>query len=180
MCKLPERCLGLTIQDFSQTMSNIQTFGALVAMPCKNKPTLIEFPVADSHAEVKTDTLWYASMGSGQIVADPLLGFVRATFWENDAPPSRQEGIFAATMVLKLGCKMAPYGVSEPIQMAVLERASSARNADLVVRSVTDDELAGHVQNVDNALEHFREYRNILRGKSSGVAVQPLPTPPSS
>ena len=153
---------------------NLQSYGALVAMPCKQNPTLIEFPALGFQPEVKTEELWYASMGSGQNVADPLLGFVRATFWENNATPSHQEGIFAATMVLKLSCDMAG-GVTEPIQMAVLGPEPS-KQGQLHAHRLTKDELSEHEQSVREAIEHFREYRETLRGK--GAQAPNLPTLP--
>ena len=103
------------LTDFAQTGINLlkppgnnpESYGALVAIPSKQDPALIEFPTVGFQPEVKTGDLWYACMGSGQYVADPLLRFLRATFWETNAPSSCQEGIFAATMVLKLSL---PYG----------------------------------------------------------------------
>ena len=74
--KIGERLSHETIKNFDQTGinplrppshgGNPENYGALVAIPCKQKPTLIEFPVNGFQPEVKTDILWYASMGSGQ------------------------------------------------------------------------------------------------------------------
>ena len=173
-----------TIKNFRNTginplqpAGNPENYGALVAMPCRGKHALIEFPENGFQPEVKTDDLWYASMGSGQLVADPLLGFIRETFWENSAPPSRQEGIFAATLVLTLSCAMAPTGVAGPIQMAILGPDSS-KKGKLFARRLTDGELGEHEQSVTEAIKHFGEYREKLRGKGS-QAPSP-PTPPSS
>ena len=168
---------GINLLKPPGPQNNPEVYGALVAIPSKQKPALIEFPAVGFQPEVKTDGLWYASMGSGQNVADPLLGFVRETFWEDNAPPSYREGIFAATMVLKLSCKMAPGGVAEPIQMAVL-RPDPSQKGKLFAHHLTKDELSEHEQSVEHAIRHFREYREILRGK--GVQAPSLPAPPSS
>ena len=85
-----------TLSDFSQTGVQQRSYGSLIAAPCKKKAELIEFRIIDFQPEVKDNDNWYVSMGSGQYVADPLLGFVRKTFW-GDNPPNLQDGIFAAT-----------------------------------------------------------------------------------
>ncbi len=174
-----------TLKNFSQTGINPlqpqngpEVYGALVALPCKRNPALIEFPVVGFQPEIKTDTLWYASMGSGQPVADPLLGFIRTTFWENDSPPSRQEGIFAATMVLTLGFKMVPAGVAGPIQMAILEQTSDTKS-QLTARRLTQEELSEHEQSVEDAIEHFRGYREKFGAEDSSTPTLP-PAPPSA
>ena len=164
------------IKNFFSTHINTQTinYGALVAIPCKDTAELIEFSVNTFQPEVKTDKdIWYASMGSGQSVADPLLGFIRKTFWGND-PPNRQEGIFAATMVLKLGCEMAPGGVAGPIQMAVLSSDRSSKGK-LYARRLEEVELSEHEENVEAAIEYFKKYRDILHEKPT----QELPKPSS-
>ena len=177
------------LQNFSQTGinpprsphfgggGNPESYGALVAMPSKEGHSLIEFPASSFQPEIKTDKLWYASMGSGQKVGDPLLGVIRAIFWEDHAPPTCQEGIFAATMILKLGFGMADSGVRPPIQMAVL-RGDPKQRGQLLARRLTGEELAEHEQSVDNAIIHFREYRDILRGIV--VPAQTLPEPPTA
>ena len=160
------------VHDFAETGAKQGTYGALVALPCKGNMELIEFAISDFQPEVKTDDYWYASMGSGQAVADPLLGFIRHTFW-GDSPPSRQDGVFAATMVLKLGCQMAPMGVAPPIQMAVLRKDDQG---NLKVRRVEEEELLEHEDNVDSAIEYFRGYQEALhRPESSSDELPPLP-----
>ena len=129
-------------------------FGALVAIPSANMANLIEFP-GTLQPELKTKDQWYVSIGSGQPVADPLLGFMHQTFW-GDSPPDLQNGIFAATMVLTLGCRMTPSGVLPPIQMAILERDKDRK---LIARRIASEELRGHEENVESAMNYFREYK---------------------
>ena len=172
------------LEDFGQTGidplrpsgNQPEDYGALVAIPCGQGPALLAFPAVGFQPEVKTDGLWYAAMGSARNVADPLLGFVRITFWESHAPPSCQEGIFAATLVLKLGCALYPGGVAEPVQMAVL-RPQPGRKGRLLAHRLTEDELSEHEQSMEQAIRHFRGYRETFRGK--GRQVPSLPIPPS-
>jgi len=156
--KVGELLSKSAIENFKDTFVSPGNYGALVALACRNKPTLIEFSPASFQPEVKDKDCWYVSMGSGQLVADPLLGFMRRVFW-GDAPPNRQEGIFAAAMVLTLGCEMAPMGVSAPIQIAVLEKDSRSK---WCVNRLEQDQLDGHLASVESAIQHFRGYREIL------------------
>lgn len=160
-CDLAE----LAIKNFFQTHLKAVSYGALVALPCRRTAELVEFGVDSFQPEVKTKDNWYTSMGSGQIVADPLLGFIRTTFWGDD-PPSRQDGIFATTMVLELGCEMAPGGVAQPIQMAVLS-PNPKDEQTLSARRLHPNELLEHRGNVRNAIKHFKRYKDILHDKST-------------
>ena len=163
------------VQDFFGTGIRTVNYGALVAVSCRHKAELIEFAVNDFQPEVKTRDIWYASMGSGQLVADPLLGFIRKTFW-GDSPPSRQDGVFAVTMVLKLGCEMAPTGVAEPIQIAVL--SPDPRNkGKLSAFRLTKEELLEHEGNVESAIEYFSKYRESFHKTST---PKELPSAPPS
>ena len=167
--EIGRRLAKAAIQDFAETKAERGTYGALVALPCKGNAELIEFATSDFQPEVKTNDYWYASMGSGQAVADPLLGFIRHTFW-GDSPPSRQDGVFAATMVLKLGCQMAPMGVAPPIQMAVLRRDKRGK---MKVRRVAEEELLEHEANVDSAIEYVRGYQEALHMPEDDSKVLP-------
>lgn len=167
-CDLSE----LAVENFLRTHLKTINYGALVALPCKHNAELVEFSVGSFQPEVKTKDNWYASMGSGQIAADPLLGFIRTTFWGDD-PPSRQEGIFAATMVLELGCEMAPGGVALPIQMSVLSPNPKDKQR-LSAYRLDQEELLEHKGNVRDAIKHFKKYKDILHDKST----RSLPTVP--
>lgn len=162
-----------TVQDFASTGAGKAAYGALVAVPCNKRAELIEFNVAGFQPEVKTEVNWYVSMGAGQLVADPLLGFVRRVFW-GDEPPSRQDGVFAAMMVLKLACEMAPTGVAPPVQMALL---SPDKKGHLVRKELTQEELLEHNGNVEGAIQHFRKYRDILRGEGTPRPAEPPKAP---
>ena len=161
------------ISGFLQTHANKGRYGALVAIPVDGSAELVEFGVADMQPEVKTEANWYASMGMGQPVADPLLGFVRSELWEN-APPDRQGGVFAATLVLKLACQMAPSGVAEPLQMATLEPDPNEKGR-LKARLFSPEKLLEHEQAVEVAMAGFREsVKDALSGK-----IPPPDSPPS-
>lgn len=160
------------VGDFSQTGAPQNAYGALAAVPCRNAPELIEFAVTNLQPEVKSKGNWYVSMGIGQSIADPLLEFLCTTFW-SDELPRRQDDLFAATMVLQLTCSMAPSFVSEPIQIAVL--GPNEKN-QLSARRLSEDELLEHKQNVNDAMEHPKSYRDVLHGMRS--PTQSIPKSP--
>lgn len=157
------------IENFQKTFVSPGNYGALVAIPCRNTPTLIEFSLASFQPEIKDKDCWYVSMGSGQMVADPLLGFMRRVFW-GDAPPNRQDGVFATAMVLALGCEMAPTGVAKPIQIAVLGKDNRSHWR---VERLSRDKLDGHLANVESAIEYFKGYREVLFDRDTTAPEEP-------
>lgn len=148
----------VAIKNFQDTHLGKVEYGALLAFPCKEGFALVEFAVGDFQPELKTERNWYVSMGAGKPVADPLLGFMRKVFW-GDSPPNRQEGVFAAAMVLTLGCDMAPMGVSDPIQLAVLAEKEKGK---LSAQKISSEEQQEHLESVNSALEYFRDYSRHL------------------
>ena len=145
---------------------------------------MIEFQVSDFQPEVKTEHLWYASMGSGQPIADPLLGLVREAFWKDGVPDIKQ-GLFAATFVLYLACSMAPGGVAEPIQMGVIERDPENKGR-WKARRLSANDLHEHTESVKGAIKHLGRYESMSdavpdmreRGTNFDPALDASPAPP--
>ena len=172
------------LSNFTTTGSKTGQYGALVALPVDTKAgpkasanaELIEFPVVDFQPEVKTADVWYVSMGSGQGIADPLLGFARAAFWD-DGAPDLQQGIFAATFVLSLACDMAPGGVARPLQMAILRKGKEGRGAWRATR-LTAEELREHEESVKGAIKRLGKYRIKLAGQDHPDDALPGPPAP--
>lgn len=153
------------IEDFRSTAAPMGRYGALVAFPCKgNHPVgLCELTVENFQPELKTDRLWYVSMGSGQTVVDPFLGLMRNAFWE-DGLPSHNDATFAVTWALQHAIDVNTGGVNGPIQVAVL---SSDGKGKYCAKLLTDNELAGHQENVKGVIEHLREYRGKINGNAA-------------
>ncbi|MDE0384396.1 MAG: hypothetical protein OXI22_10970 [Defluviicoccus sp.] len=172
--EMGRRISRAVIDDFISTKVQPGGFGALVAVPRGQSAELIEFALQDLQPEVKTDANWYASMGSGQTVLDPLLGFARAVFW-GDQPPNSTDGLFVATLILKLAIQMSPTGVAGPIQMAVLQ---PARKGQLAARLLTRDEIVEHEASVDSAIDYFRGYKAMMGGGDE--TAEEAPAAPAS
>jgi 20S proteasome alpha/beta subunit len=164
-----ETCKDLTklaIDDFSSTHAKMGSYGALVAFPAEKKPVLCEFAVSNFQPEIKTEKIWYVSMGSGQPITDPFLAFIREIFWK-DGLPSVNQATFAVTWILDHAIRINAGGVNGPIRIAVLE----TKGEHLEARSLSDTDLDEAKQNVDDIKKYLGEYQ--LKGKPTESLVVP-------
>lgn len=156
------------IEEFQQTYVQQISLSVLVACPAREGPLLLELPggVAGFQPEVKTDELWYVSVGSGQLIVDPFLAFFRSIFWK-DRPPNLHGGIFITLWALLHACEVNPGGINEPITIAVLEK----KKGQLLARTLTEDELAERRNAVKDATEHIASFRDVLSGAKDAADV---------
>ena len=155
--------LKVAKRNFAETNAKVYGRGALLAIPHRGKAELIEFPPDSLQPEVKNKDIRYVSiarMGSGQVIADPLLGMAQRALWANDLP-SREEAIFATTMVLKLTCEMATREVAKPIHIATLA-PDPDQMGELSARLLSSEELEEYKERVKRALKCFRDYARGL------------------
>jgi hypothetical protein len=145
---------GTAINDFVQTSAPKGQYGAFVAFPSNHRPQLCEFAVPDFQPELRTENIWYGSMGSAQPITDPFLGLIREVFWSNGMP-SLQDGVFATTWTLDYAVKVNPGGVNGPVRIAVLELIKGQSEA----RIISDDELGEHRQNIEEAKKALRDFK---------------------
>jgi hypothetical protein len=82
-------------------------FGALMAAAFQDVPYLIEYGPADFQPEVKQGKSFFASMGSGQALADPFLAFVARVLWKGEMP-TVDIGKLGLYWVLKHTIELAP------------------------------------------------------------------------
>jgi hypothetical protein len=166
------------INNFKSTEAPIGSFGALVAFIGANKSfALVEFPSNGFQPELKTKGIWFASMGSGQMISDPFLALVKSTLFLN-GQPRLNEGIFAAVWALQHAIKINPGGINDPKQVGIIGLDQTGKF--LEARMLSEDELSEHEQNVEAMTQHIAAYRDILRGKSISVKSTPPPTIPKS
>lgn len=156
---------GLGIRDFASTNAKMGEYGALLAFAANESFGLCEFALNDFQPELKTaDSLWYVSMGSGQVITDPFLGLMRKVFWK-DKPPRISEGIFAVYWALEHTIELNPGGINGPIQIGVLSRDSRGFRAHLL----EENELSEHSENIKGAIDHLAKYKDMLQGKVQGT-----------
>jgi hypothetical protein len=112
------------------------------------------------------------SMGGGQMIADPFLGFIRHTFME-DGLPTLSEAIFYATWVLDHTIELNPGGINGPVNIAVIcSHPTKLHEA----RMLSVEEIGQHRENVNGVYTHLREYKKLLAG---GGSQPPIPAPPA-
>jgi len=125
----------------------------LIALPVGGKLCLFTFDEKCA-PEMATENIPFVSIGSGQPIADPFLGFLRRIFW-NDTLPSLADGIFATVWTLNHAIALAPGGISDPKQIAVIENGKSGHNA----RILKDEDLQEHQQSITRAEDALRNSR---------------------
>lgn len=146
------------INDFASTQAQMGQYGALVAYVTNKKHYLCEFSVKDFQPELKTNRIWYVSMGSGQLIADPFLGFIREVFW-TDGPPNLRDATFAVTWTLSHAINLNPGGIKEPISIAILEKNNIG---DYHARIIDNNELSEHKQHIDDLVSLLRDHQKQL------------------
>lgn len=163
---------GAFIENVKETYLNNSPYrpghyGALLAYVSKkdSKYCLCEFHPESFQPEWKTpEKIWFASMGGGQYITDPFLGFLRHLFWQNKQP-SLEEGKFITKCVLKHVIDVNPGGIKEPIQMAIIDSTQEAK-------ILNTDELG----EVLNLFERYEKHcRSFTIEKEQPVRVPPVP-----
>jgi 20S proteasome alpha/beta subunit len=163
------------IKDCQGTGMQKPSLGALVAFPSTKGggPQLCEFQTSDFQPELKDAGCWFVSMGSGQIIADSYLAFMRDAFWK-DGMPNLKEGVFAAAWVMRQSIRVAPGFIDEPIDIAVLQKDAA--------KMLDQGELAYLMDVADQATKHFGTFdpENLSPGtqQEPPVAAPPIPEPP--
>jgi hypothetical protein len=143
-------------------------FGALIATHLKDGPLLAEFGTNDFQPEVKTDKLFFVSMGSGQMLADPFLAFVSKVLWKSKMP-TVEEAKLGVYWVLDHTLKLAPGKVGPPIRLATLR--------------ITDGKWAAAEQDTQEFAQYVEELEDyiglFIRAPVEEAEANPPPAPPA-
>jgi len=113
---------------------------SLVALPVDKKPCLLSFDF-NGIPERATAELPFVAMGSGQMIADPFLAFLRRVLWKS-TEPTLAEGRLAAVWTIDHVRRTHPGGVGGDIQLASLV----PKGAGLPEIEITPGEGAGSIQ----------------------------------
>jgi hypothetical protein len=143
-------------------------FGALVAANLKDGPFLAEFATNDFQPEIKTDKLFFVSMGSGQMLADPFLAFVSKVLWKNKMP-AVDEAKFGVYWVLDHTIKLAPGKVGPPIRLATLRKVEN-------VWVAAEQDTQEFAQYVDEIEQHIGKF---IRAPVEEALPNPPPVAPA-
>ena len=90
----------------------------ILSIPVDDTPRLFSFDY--NGAPEEASDLSFIALGSGQLLADGFLAFLRKVLWNETMFPTLGEGRLAAIWTLQHVIDSAPGGVSGPIQMAIL------------------------------------------------------------
>ncbi len=140
----------------------------LVALAAKEGPYLVQFD-CECCPEVITGDLPFVSIGSGQIIADPFLAFLKRVFWKKRLP-SVSEGIFAVNWTLEHSIDTAPGGIARPITLGELKMEGTQPKARLLSEGELQESKVMRTQ----AEAHVKKFEQELRPRG-GEAEPPQP-----
>jgi hypothetical protein len=118
------------LTDFEQSKVQVHAqgglrFGALIAAVHSGSAFLVEYDTTNFQPEIKEGNLFFVSMGSGQMLADPFLAFVARVMWGGKMP-TVADAKFGVFWALKHAITLAPGGVGGPIIIATLQQNNGA------------------------------------------------------
>jgi hypothetical protein len=126
--------------------------GLMAAAPGKEGPFLAEFATTNFQPEMKIGKTFFASMGSGQMLADPFLAFVCRVLWKNQMP-TVDNGKCGVYWVLAHTIKLAPGRVGLPICLATLRKIDAA----WVAKEEDTQESAQYVDALEEHIGGFEQ-----------------------
>jgi hypothetical protein len=147
---------------------------SLVAMCITGQPALFQFDQQGAPEEA-TVNLPFVCAGSGEPIADPLMGFHRSVFWTPGRLPSMAQAEFAVVWTLKESIDLGPPGVCLPIQIYTLTKSGNS----CVAKKIDDLELQEHLQAVADARLHFAAFRDLTPSSEPPMPAGPVPTRPA-
>jgi ATP-dependent protease HslVU (ClpYQ) peptidase subunit len=165
MAEIAKRAIG------AQVALGVITSTLIAAAP-KNIPELIQLDFQGT-PEVATTSLPCMCIGSGQIIADPFLAFLRRLLWEKSRTPTIPEAEFAAVWTILHAINVAPAGLALPIRLAELRIEGGQPQARQVPEAVSE-----HLNFVPKAEEHVAKLRQILLPTGAEPSPPPIPQPP--
>jgi 20S proteasome alpha/beta subunit len=164
------------LKDFQETGIGPGAFGAMVAFPIKSEVFLCELAITNFQPELKVTGTWFCSMGSGQQITDPFLGFLKRVFFPPgtegsfDGPlPNLKEAMFLVTWALANVIELNPGGINGPPQMAVL-----SKDKDPKALYVHPDDLEEDQNFVKAAEKHLGDY---LKSLTEEAPAEDVPKP---
>jgi 20S proteasome alpha/beta subunit len=161
------------IKDMLETHLKPGLFGALVAFYQSQEFHLIEYEISNFQPEFKTSDTWFCSMGSGQPIADPFLGFIRRVLFDGKKP-TLNEGVFATHWTLKHAIELNTGGINGPAQIATLSKTADKKAIKAKLLSL-DTDLSEHNGFVDGIEGCIKKYRSSL---VTGTGAPPIPQQP--
>lgn len=140
----------------------------LVAAVIRDKHELVWINEQGSPTLVQDDVP-FVTIGLGQGIADPFVGFTRRLFWDSRVP-SLAEGTFSVLWTLRHVIDANGMGLSRPFQVATLESTEAGWRA----RELLEEEQKEHEDRIDEAESVLRSWSAGVHG-GSGTSASPPP-----
>ena len=140
-----------------------------MALPAGRAGYLVQIdPVGQT--EVATEDLPYVSVGSGQLIADTLLGFLRKVLWP-EGLPALSDGVLTVAWALAEAIRLAPGGIAEPVQVATLLK----KKGQFIAEELKESQLYEHRQNISDMGKLWQDYK----ASQQVIDGEDVPPPPS-
>jgi 20S proteasome alpha/beta subunit len=136
---------------------------AIIAMPLKDGPALFWFNEMCTPEEV-TDDLPFVSIGSGRMIADPFLAFIKRVIW-SDQTPTLSVGLLSAVWTLNHAIETNAGGVAKPMQVVTLKMDADGPLID----EIDQDRLRVYQEHVEVAEARVASVRDLLEIKEPSV-----------
>jgi 20S proteasome alpha/beta subunit len=151
----------------------------VVCMPLKGVPCLIQFDHQGAPEEANA-SLPFVAIGSGQPIADPFLAFLRRLFWPNSLP-TLNDGIFTTVWTLHHAIKTHPGGVSDPVQIIILEKTQNNSSGNQTnqmwkARELPEAELYEHMESIKGHEKELIDYHRIIPDTEKENIPIPVPS----
>jgi 20S proteasome alpha/beta subunit len=156
--------------NFQSTVGNTPSgYGSLLAFASphqgKDKLHLCEFEHNSIQPELKSDSIWYVSMGGGQVLTDPFLGFIRKLFWQ-DGKPHLEEGVFATYWCLQHAVDLNAGGINAPIDIAVLKFGADGKPNARVMDAEEMVPIRDNVKELEKYISEFKKLPSLPSDKT--------------
>jgi len=172
----PEMKNAVVVQPVvgSQAAASSAICSTILALPVQGRAELLQFNHQAS-PEIATEELPFVAVGSGQMLADPFLAFIRRVVWRMKAP-TVQDGVLAAVWTLQHAIETNPGGIAEPMSIVLLTKERDAKGRDdFVARELAPQALEEHREAVKDAEEQLANWPGKMAPQKEGEAQRPPP-----
>lgn len=173
-------CIDCSLKITTQVVKSFQEshlergsgydIAALVAAPFDGVPELVEFEDGSVQPERKTPQIHFVSIGAGQRLADPFLGFVSRVLWEEKEPTVylAKIGILWALHHTSL---LSPLAIGPPLRLGILSKSGDKWCAEVLDEEEFGEQL-GHIKALERGMP---DYVSRVAARES---AEPLPPDP--
>ncbi len=161
------RAASQLLQPNVTMMSALTSTVVALKPPSQASASLFSFD-QQAAPEEATAQLPFVAIGSGQMIADPFLAFIRRLFWP-DRAPTIAEGIFAVYWTLHHAIETNPGGVADPKQVVVLKLDGATWRA----KEHAEDEGQEHMEHVVDIERKLTSFEQVGSGQTTPPPVLP-------